>query len=207
MPVTAPGWRIEPPVSEPIDSGASYAASAAALPPPEPPGIRSVSHGLRVGPYAEYSVEEPMANSSMFVLPSITVPAARSRSTMVESYGGRQPSRIFDPTVVGTPLVVSTSFTATGTPASGPSSSPAARRSSTARAAASAPSVSTCRNACTRSSTAPMRSRWAWVTSTAEVSPLATSPAISTALSLVKSLMPALRFAPCRHERQPCWAR
>src|SRR3954451_5174494 len=96
VPVTAPGWRIEPPVSEPIDSGASYAARAAALPPPEPPGIRSRSHGLRVGPYAEYSVEEPMANSSMLVLPSITVPAARSRSTIVASYGGGPPPRAFE---------------------------------------------------------------------------------------------------------------
>src|ERR1700754_4588810 len=105
--------------------------------------MRERSHGFLVGPYAEYSVDEPIANSSMLVLPSITVPAARSRRTIVESYGGRQPSRIFDPTVVGTPLVVSTSLTATGTPASGPSSSPAARRVSTARAASSAPSVST----------------------------------------------------------------
>ena len=44
-----------------------------------------------------------MANSSMLVLPSMTVPAARSRSTIVASYGGRQPSRIFEPAVVGTP--------------------------------------------------------------------------------------------------------
>ena len=28
-----------------------------------------MSHGLRVGPYAEFSVEEPIANSSVFVLP------------------------------------------------------------------------------------------------------------------------------------------
>ena len=35
-------------------------------------------------------------------------------------------------------------------------------------AAASAPSVSTCRKACTRSSTAAIRSRWAWATSTAD---------------------------------------
>ena len=50
MPVTAAGWRIEPPVSVPIASGASNAATAAADPPPEPPGMRSRSHGLRVGP-------------------------------------------------------------------------------------------------------------------------------------------------------------
>jgi hypothetical protein len=50
VPVTAAGWRMEPPVSVPIASGASNAASAAADPPPEPPGMRERSHGLRVGP-------------------------------------------------------------------------------------------------------------------------------------------------------------
>ena len=52
---------------------------------------------------------------------------------IVASYGGRQPSRIFDPAVVGRPFVTTTSFIASGTPASGPSSSPAARFASTAR--------------------------------------------------------------------------
>ena len=119
MPVIAAGWRIEPPVSVPIASGASKAASDAAEPPPEPPGMRAMSHGLRVGPYAEYSVDEPMANSSMFVLPRIVTPAARSRAVTVASYGGRQPSRIFDPQVVGMSIVVKTSLSASGTPASG----------------------------------------------------------------------------------------
>src|SRR4051794_8869822 len=100
MPVTAAGWRIEPPVSVPMDSGAWYAATAADEPPEDPPGMRSRSQGLRVGPYAEFSVEEPIANSSMLVLPRITTSAARSRRTSVESYGGRQPSRIFEPHVV-----------------------------------------------------------------------------------------------------------
>src|ERR1700754_3552887 len=165
-------------------SGASYAATAAALPPPEPPGIRSRSHGFFVEPYAEYSVEEPIANSSMLVLPIITVPASRSRSTIVASYGGCQPSRIFEPAVVGTPLVAITSFTATGTPASGPVTSPRSTRS----AAASAPARSTCRNACTWSSTAPIRSRCAVVTSTAETSRLLILPASSAADIRVRSV-------------------
>ena len=41
--------------------------------------MRSRSQGLWVGPYAEFSVEEPMANSSMLVLPKITMPASSSR--------------------------------------------------------------------------------------------------------------------------------
>src|SRR4051795_1610211 len=101
---------MDPPVSVPTAAGASKAATAAADPPPEPPGIRSRSQGLWVGPYAEFSVDEPIANSSMLALPRITTSAARSRVTTVESYGGRQPSRIFDPHVVGTPDWVSTSF-------------------------------------------------------------------------------------------------
>src|SRR5690349_9682055 len=95
MPVTAAGWRIEPPVSVPVDSGASYAATAAEEPPEEPPGMRDRSHGLRVTPYAEFSVEEPIANSSRLVLPRITSPDSRRRRVTVASYGGRQPSRIF----------------------------------------------------------------------------------------------------------------
>src|SRR4051812_1831153 len=119
VPVTAPGCRIEPPVSVLTASGASNAATDAADPPPDPPGIRSRSHGLWVGPYAECSVEEPIANSSMLVLPRIGSPAARSRATTVASYGGIQPSRIREPQVVGRPRVASTSLTAIGTPSSG----------------------------------------------------------------------------------------
>ena len=84
-PVTAAGWRIEPPVSEPRASGASNDETAAAEPPPDPPGMRSRSHGLCVAPYAECSVDEPIANSSMLVLPSGTRPAARIRATTVAS--------------------------------------------------------------------------------------------------------------------------
>ena len=146
--VSAAGWRIDPPVSDPMASGAWNAASAAALPPPDPPGTRSTFHGLRVGPYAEFSVELPIANSSMFVLPRIGMPAARSRAVTVASYGDVQPSRIFDPQVVGMSVVVNTSLSASGTPASGDgSNSPAATAASTRAASASACSSATCRNA------------------------------------------------------------
>ena len=82
-PHSAAGWRMEPPVSEPRARSAKPAATAAAEPPLEPPGTRLVSWGLRVGPNAEFSVEEPMANSSRLVLPTMTAPAARRRSTTV----------------------------------------------------------------------------------------------------------------------------
>ena len=57
-------------------------------------------------------------------------------------------------------------MTAIGTPSSGPRASPRARRASDAAAWASAPSRSTWRKAWTSPSTAAMRSRWAWVSST-----------------------------------------
>lgn len=44
------GMRIEPPPSVPSESGAAPAATAAALPPLEPPAVRVGSCGLRVTP-------------------------------------------------------------------------------------------------------------------------------------------------------------
>ena len=41
--------RSDPPVSLPVATGTMRAASAAAEPPDEPPGVRVESHGLRVG--------------------------------------------------------------------------------------------------------------------------------------------------------------
>ena len=87
-PQSAAGWRIDPPVSDPSASGVSRAATAAADPPLVPPGMRSSAHGLRAGPNAEFSFDEPMANSSQFVLPTTIAPAASSRDTTVASYGG-----------------------------------------------------------------------------------------------------------------------
>ena len=70
-------------MSVPIDHGAVPAATEAALPPLEPPGTRVVSHGFSVGPKAEFSVEEPIANSSWLVLPSSVPPAALRLRTLV----------------------------------------------------------------------------------------------------------------------------
>ena len=78
---------MEPPVSVPSAANAVSAATAAAEPPLEPPGTRERSHGLRVTPEPEFSVDEPMANSSMFVRPKGTAPASRRRAMTVASYG------------------------------------------------------------------------------------------------------------------------
>ena len=87
MPHIEAGWRMLPPVSVPMEIGTWYAATTAAEPPELPPGTRVRFHGLAVGPNAECSVDEPIANSSMLVLPRITAPASRSRAVTVESKG------------------------------------------------------------------------------------------------------------------------
>src|SRR5689334_3180064 len=126
VPVSAAGWRIEPPVSVPSAPGTRPAATAAAEPPDEPPGTRVGSHGFFTGPYAEFSFDEPIANSSIDSLPTRIAPASFSFRDGVPSYGGTQPSRIFEPAVVSRPLVTNRSLSATGTPASRPGSSPRA---------------------------------------------------------------------------------
>ncbi|MNL38734.1 hypothetical protein D3C87_1609690 [compost metagenome] len=85
MPQKAAGWRMEPPVSLPVASGTMPAATAAAEPPDEPPGTVPTSQGLRVFLKAEFSVEDPMANSSMLALPREMRPASRIRATTVAS--------------------------------------------------------------------------------------------------------------------------
>src|SRR5207237_3208924 len=87
-PQSAAGWRIEPPVSVPSAKSASPAATATAEPPDDPPGTRSARHGFFTGPNAEFSLDEPIANSSRLVFPSMTAPRSSSRSTTVADYRG-----------------------------------------------------------------------------------------------------------------------
>src|SRR4029079_3256052 len=153
------GRRTEPPVSVPSAARQERAATAAAEPPDDPPGTRVPSHGFRVVPSAEFSVDEPIANSSQLSLPTITAPAARSFAVTVASYAGTNRSRIFEPAVVRRPAVQMTSLSAIGTPASGPGSSPPATRRSISAAAASARSSSSVRYAPTFGSVARARAR------------------------------------------------
>ena len=60
-------------------------ATAAADPLDEPPGVRVVSNGFRVGP------ERPIANSVVTVFPTMTAPAWRSAATHAASAFGRHP--------------------------------------------------------------------------------------------------------------------
>src|SRR5262245_10514850 len=136
MPVTPhneAGWRMEPPVSVAVAIGATRAATAAAEPPEEPPGTRRVSQGFFTGPYQLVSLDEPMANSSMLVLPSVTMPPALSFSTTVASYGDTKLSSMREPQLVFTPVVQKMSLCASGRPVNGPAL-PAARAASAAPA-------------------------------------------------------------------------
>ena len=82
------GLRIELARSDASASGARPQATAAAAPPLEPPAVRARSYGLRVTPKTGLKVCEPAPNSGVFVLPRMTAPAPRSRSTTIASASG-----------------------------------------------------------------------------------------------------------------------
>src|SRR5580704_11498039 len=104
MPQKPAGWRIEPPVSVPVAASAARDATAAAEPPDEPPGTSGRlsprrRHGFSTAPKAQVALAEPIANSSMFTLPSITAPSRQRLAVTVDSYGGLKPLSIFEPAV------------------------------------------------------------------------------------------------------------
>ncbi len=76
---------MEPPPSVPVAAGQMPAATAAALPPLDPPDENSRFHGFKVGPVSLGSVVTLSPNSGMLVFPKMTKPASRSRATTVES--------------------------------------------------------------------------------------------------------------------------
>src|SRR5689334_8688774 len=113
--------RIDPPPSVPIVNGPSPPATAAALPPDDPPGVIFVFHGLRVMPVSGLSVTPFQPNSGVVVLPTITAPCSRSRATagassLQDCFG----STVREPRSVGQPLVRSRSLIDAGTPSSRP---------------------------------------------------------------------------------------
>src|SRR3954466_457025 len=119
-PLNAAGMRIHPPPSDAVPNGMIPAATAAAEPPLEPPGVRVTSHGLRVMPVTLFFVRLRVPNSGEVVLPTGTAPAARRRATLrLSRTEGPRPAKGRDPNVVGIPMQSSRSFTPNGTPASG----------------------------------------------------------------------------------------
>src|SRR5436305_5997821 len=114
------GMRIDPPPSLPCASDTIPDATAAALPPDDPPGVRLVSYGLRHGPKRSGSVTGGIPISGVLVLPTTIAPAARSLRTVALSCGGTHSPIAFMPLVVRMPSVQAIrSLIAMGTPASG----------------------------------------------------------------------------------------
>src|SRR3982074_658385 len=82
------GMRIEPPMSVPIATAAIPAATAAALPPLDPPGVMPDRQGLLVFGKIAFVVPTAAASSGRLVLPRIAAPAARARATATVSSSG-----------------------------------------------------------------------------------------------------------------------
>ena len=72
--------RTLPAPSVPTPIGPKPAATAAAVPPEEPPGVLSVFQGLRVMPVAGELVSPLQPNSGVVVLANNTAPDSRKRA-------------------------------------------------------------------------------------------------------------------------------
>jgi hypothetical protein len=94
---------MDPPPSLAPAHGTMPAATAAADPPDDPPGVRCRSHGLRAGPQASDSVIPFAPNSGRLVLPKMTRPASIQRCTMVECSATGVDIRARDPCELGSP--------------------------------------------------------------------------------------------------------
>src|SRR6476659_1726253 len=100
-PLHPAGMRIDPPPSFAPAAGTMPAATADADPPDEPPGVRVRSHGLRHGPQSSDSVMPLAPNSGVLVLPKMTRPAERKRSTTSAFSSATKFFRAREPIVVG----------------------------------------------------------------------------------------------------------
>src|SRR6266516_4826605 len=106
--------RIDPPPSLPVQIGIIPDATAAAEPPDDPPGVRSGFQGLRVVPCRNERVQLVEPNSGDVVRPTNTAPAARNRSTSVQSRVAMSSANTFDACVSGQPATCASSFTPIG---------------------------------------------------------------------------------------------
>ena len=119
---------------------------------------------------AEFSFEEPIANSSKLALPTIGTKFVNNFSVTVALKGDTKFSKIFEEAVVFEPFKFILSFNARGTPARRGNSSPFAIFSSTFLAVSSAISFVKELKAPSFSSRLLILSKAAFVNSTAEIS-------------------------------------
>ena len=121
-------------MSVPTASGPIPAATAAAAPPLDPPGVSDGWRGLRVWPCTRFDVNQRSANVGELVRPSRIAPAfLRLPTTGLSACAIRFSCRRV-PLVVAKPAWSTLIFTVTGTPESGPGSSPRAIARSTSSA-------------------------------------------------------------------------
>src|SRR5215831_14926420 len=104
-PQNVAGLRIDPDVSPPVATVSNPAASAAADPLLDPPGVRDRFHGFFASGKAPPSPALPNENSGSFILPTSTPPAWRSFVTTVASKLGTKSSSTGVFAVVRIPLV------------------------------------------------------------------------------------------------------
>ena len=118
----AAGIRADPPPSVASANATIPSATAAALPPEDPPLLRAGANGLPVGPNSRLSQTPLKPKTGLFVLPSTIAPAASMRSTHEQLKSGvKLASAGTPPNVEGHPgLKSKRSFIAVGTPCSGP---------------------------------------------------------------------------------------
>ena len=72
--------RIEPPPSVPSANVSRPSATAPAQPPDEPPVLRAVSNGLRLGPNSGLSHVPRKPMTGLLPLPTMIAPARSTRS-------------------------------------------------------------------------------------------------------------------------------
>src|SRR5438067_11987165 len=107
---------MDPAPSDPSAAGTIPAATAAALPPEDPPALFPRQDGVLVGPIRMLSAVPLCLNSGTLVLPIAIKPARSTRSTLVVERGGVKSRGAFRPNVGGVAWLQSgRSFQAIGT--------------------------------------------------------------------------------------------
>ena len=95
---------MDPPPSLPVAIGSRPPATAAAVPPDDPPGVRSRFHGLRVVPCNSVEVQLMPPNSGAAVWAASTAPVARRRDSDVSSWSATRSRKMHGGLRVRPPL-------------------------------------------------------------------------------------------------------
>ncbi len=130
----ADGVRTDPPVSDPMASGAIRCATAAADPDDDPPDTAPGSLTQGGDAVTGFAPRPENASSVMCVLPRQTDPCSVAVTSTAASRSGTRSRNRADPASVAVPAVSNRSFQATGTPSSGCRRSPALARAAAASA-------------------------------------------------------------------------